>query len=204
MTISRPDIRTFLSLTPHSALYRGRPTNRTLAFKETDMQNYQRENYGHTHPQGIADRRHQSERYIRRRSARLSARVWSVLAANPAALRRLDKTPICRARARRLAAQRIVLTPGGLVNTSSLWEIHSAVNALNRLLGEPEASAVRDDFKGQVITVEAFNAYAAEFNLGRPPKGHEQADLDKGLLVTDGVDVSDDRVRLFALPAGGA
>ncbi len=160
------------------------------------MQVLQRTTYAHTHPQTIADRRRLRELFISRRAHRLSARVWLAMAANPAARRRLGKTAICRARARRLAGQHVVITAGGLVNTGSLWEIHVAANSLGHLLIDPEAGAVRAHFEGRVITAETFTAYAQEFNLGRAPDAHEQACLDLGLLVADGAEVPDDRLHV--------
>ncbi len=162
------------------------------------LQALQRATYAHKHPQTIADRRFQRERFIRRRASRLSARIWQAMTANPGALRRLGTTPICRARAKHLAEQRIVITAGGLVNTTSLWEIHAAANTLGRLLDELEAGAVRTHFEGEVITIDIFKAYAEECSLGRAPDTHEQACLDRGMLVTDGAAIADDRPRILA------
>ena len=149
--------------------------------------------YAHKHPLTIPDRRFRREVMANRRAIRIPARLWPALAANPAALGRLHKTPLCRNHARRLAALHCSATPESQLDTASLFEIHAAANAFGRLLDGPEAQAVRDEFAARVIPLEAFQAFAAEFGLGRPPTAREQTEIDSGLVVADGVVVIDDR-----------
>ncbi len=59
-------------------------------------------NYARTHPQSIAARRRQRQRWIQIRARRIG-RLYPDLVQDPVVLARLAKTPLCPARAQRLA-----------------------------------------------------------------------------------------------------